>query len=56
MHPVGDWGGGSWKKPHPVPHSVGRRTALAQAKGTMGHCSPTQPLSLSQAPGGKLSL
>src|SRR3712207_7481779 len=25
MHPVGDWGGGSWKKPHPVPHSVGRR-------------------------------
>lgn len=35
MHPEGSGEGGSWKKPHPVPHSLGWRTALAKANGTV---------------------
>lgn len=37
--PEGSGEGGSWKKPHPVPHSLGWRTALAKANGTVSSSS-----------------
>lgn len=38
-HPEGSGEGGSWKKPHPVPHSLGWRTALAKANRTVSSAS-----------------
>ena len=54
--PAGDWSWGFWKRPYPVPHTMGRRTGPAQTKETVSHCFPTQTLSLGQALEGKLRL
>lgn len=39
VHPEGSGEGGSWKRPHPVPHSLGWRTAFAKANGTVSTAS-----------------
>lgn len=40
----GTGAGVSGRRPHPVPHSMGRRTSPAQTKETVSHCFPTDPV------------